>query len=87
MIFKPNSSLELIQKMKIQNINTKNLKHTDAKISIALSGGVDSTLVLSLIRKVKPDLNNPSLSIKFANSVDETDLLQKLQKHLMLNII
>ena len=42
------------------------------KISIALSGGVDSTLVLSLIRKVNPDIDIKAISIKFANSVDET---------------
>ena len=41
-------------------------------ISIALSGGVDSTLVLSLIRKIKPKINIEAISIKFANSVDET---------------
>ncbi len=42
------------------------------EISIALSGGVDSTLVLSILRKVKPDINIKAVSIKFADSVDET---------------
>ena len=42
------------------------------KISIALSGGVDSTLVLAMIRKMFPDIEIDALSIKFADSVDET---------------
>ena len=47
-------------------------------VSVALSGGVDSTLVLSLIRKVKPDLNIQAVSIKFADSVDETNDAYKI---------
>ena len=50
------------------NLTSSNFKD----VSIALSGGVDSTLVLSLLRKTKPDLKINAISIKFANSVDET---------------
>ena len=57
----------------------KRLKSFDGKkISIALSGGVDSTLVLSLIRKVDPDIDIHAISIKFANSVDETNDAAKI---------
>ena len=57
----------------------KKLKAFDGKkISIALSGGVDSTLVLSLIRKVDPDIDIHAISIKFANSVDETNDAAKI---------
>jgi len=48
------------------------------KICIALSGGVDSTLVLSLIRKIKPDITIEAVSIKFADSVDETTTASKI---------
>ncbi len=48
------------------------------KISIALSGGVDSTLVLALLRKSYPDINIDAISIKFANSVDETPMASKI---------
>jgi len=48
------------------------------KICIALSGGVDSTLVLSLIRKIKPDVTIEAVSIKFADSVDETTTASKI---------
>ena len=56
-----------------------NLTSSNSKdVSIALSGGVDSTLVLSLLRKTKPDLKINAISIKFANSVDETPAAAKI---------
>ena len=50
----------------------------DKEISIALSGGVDSTLVLALLRKIKPEIKLHAVSIKFANSVDETPAASKI---------
>ena len=52
--------------------------HNFKDVSIALSGGVDSTLVLSLLRKTNPDLKINAVSIKFANSVDETPTAAKI---------
>jgi len=51
--------------------STKNL-------TISLSGGIDSTLVLSLIRKTLPDLNINAISIKFSDSTDETLTAKKI---------
>ncbi len=62
----------------IESINPK-------KISIALSGGVDSTLVLSLIRKTNPDIDIEAISIKFANSVDETINASKIAEKFEAN--
>jgi len=57
----------------------KQLKPTkEQEISIALSGGVDSTLMLSLLRKTKPDAKIHAVSIKFANSVDETQAASRI---------
>ena len=57
----------------------KQLKPTkEQEISIALSGGVDSTLMLSLLRKTKPDAKINAVSIKFANSVDETQAASRI---------
>ena len=57
----------------------KKLSHTDEQeISIALSGGVDSTLMLSLLRKTKPDAKINAVSIKFANSIDETPAASRI---------
>jgi len=52
--------------------------HSSKDVSIALSGGVDSTLVLSLLRKTNPDPKINAVSIKFANSVDETPTAAKI---------
>ena len=61
----------------------KKLNYTnEQEVSIALSGGVDSTLMLSLLRKTKPDVKINAVSIKFANSVDETPSASRIaEKH------
>jgi len=46
----------------------------EQKISVALSGGVDSTLVISLLRKTFPDIKIDAISLKFADSIDETEI-------------
>ena len=63
---------EIIEKSICDSIKKKLETSDEKKISIALSGGVDSTLVLSLIRKVNPDIDIQAISIKFADSIDET---------------
>jgi len=64
--------------------STKNL-------TISLSGGIDSTLVLGLIRKIFPDLKINAISIKFAYSTDETSTAKKIAdffeaEHEIINI-
>ena len=71
-------SVEFIEKSICHSIEQKLTKFDGEKISIALSGGIDSTLVLSLIRKVKPDIDIEAVSIKFADSVDETTTASKI---------
>lgn len=55
-------------------INTikKKIGNSRSRISIALSGGVDSALVLSLLRKTYPHIGIDAISFKFADSVDES---------------
>jgi asparagine synthase (glutamine-hydrolysing) len=59
--------VENILKNSIQ-ANLKNAKNS----SISLSGGMDSTLVLALIRKTFPELKINAITVKFAHSIDET---------------
>tara|TARA_B110000438_G_C15800844_1_gene645088 strand:- start:936 stop:2153 length:1218 start_codon:yes stop_codon:yes gene_type:complete len=71
-------NLDLIENSLINNISEKLNSLKPKKISIALSGGVDSTLILALIRKTNPDIEIDAISIKFANSVDETQNALKI---------
>ena len=65
-------------KQKLDSLKSK-------KVSLALSGGVDSTLVLALLRKINPDINIDAISIKFANSVDETSMASKIAEKFNAN--
>jgi len=71
---------EHIERLITSNIekSIKNSKKTSA--SIALSSGVDSTLVLSLLKKTCPDVKINAISIKFADSIDESKHAAKIAK-------
>ncbi len=56
-----------------------------SKVSIALSGGVDSTITLAMLDKANLNLEIDALSIKFANSVDETILASKIAERFNVN--
>ena len=60
----------------IENSISSEIKNevTDNHVSVALSGGVDSTLVMALLRKIKPDIKIDAISLKFADSMDETKI-------------
>ena len=79
-----NVSLDLIEKL-ITNEITRQINSEDSKISLALSGGVDSTLVLALIRKKFPKISIEAISIKFADSQDETETASKVAEHFDAN--
>lgn len=74
------SSIEFIKKS-IKNTIKKSIPSNCNKVSIALSGGVDSTLNLALLREVFPDLNISAITMKFADSVDETLQASKIARH------
>jgi asparagine synthase (glutamine-hydrolysing) len=56
----------------IRNTIKKNFDNLKLKVSVALSGGIDSTLILSLLRKTYPHLCIDAISVKFADSIDES---------------
>ena len=55
------------------------------KIGISLSSGIDSTLVLALLRKEFPTTDIESISVKFSESTDETDVSKKISKKFHTN--
>jgi len=63
----------------IKNNLLKSIKKSkNTKITIALSGGVDSSLVLAILRKTFPDISIHAISMKFAESVDESKTAKKI---------
>jgi len=78
-------NIELIENLITKDIS-KNLESLNSqKLCIALSGGVDSTLILSLMRKSNPEIEIDAISIKFANSVDETISASKIAEKFEAN--
>ena len=80
-----NLNLDLIENLISKNIKNNIEKFNIKKLGIALSGGVDSTLILALIRKNFPDLDIEAISIKFSNSVDETPNAAKIAEKFQAN--
>ena len=64
-----------------KKIDDQNIK----SVAIALSGGIDSTLILTLLKKTFPDLTIEAISIKFAESIDESEQAAKIADHFGVN--
>ena len=66
----------------VETAITENFKKTigfqTKKVSIALSGGIDYTLLLVLLRRNFPDIAIDAISVKFAESIDESTQAQKI---------
>ena len=67
-----------------KSISTE-LDSNSKKIGISLSSGIDSTLVLALLRKEFPSIDIESISVKFSESTDETDVSKKISKKFHTN--
>ncbi len=74
---------DLIENLLQNSIKTNLASEKNATIS--LSGGVDSTLVLGLLRKTLPNLKINAISIKFAHSIDETPIAKKIADFFEIN--
>ena len=83
--FKPSiqkPSIEFVEKSIKATIKEQLNFSSVKKICLALSGGVDSALVLTLIKKTMPDIQVDAISVKFANSIDETVRASKIAAEL-----
>jgi len=81
--FTPNDQIispETVEQ-KIENYLQKNLNDSESSISMSLSGGVDSSLILAYIRKLFPNIKINAISIKFSDSIDETQDAKKIAEH------
>ena len=71
------SSTDFIKKS-MSNTLKNSIEQGTKKLSIALSGGIDSTLNLAILRETFPDLEISAISIKFADSIDETGIAENI---------
>ncbi len=67
-----------------KSISTE-LDSNSKKIGMSLSSGIDSTLVLALLRKEFPSTDIESVSVKFSESIDETDISKKISEKFNTN--
>jgi len=65
-----NDPISFIEKSVVDTLK-KEIKNA-TKVSLPLSGGVDSTLTLALLRKTFPNLSINTFVVKFPDSVDES---------------
>jgi asparagine synthase (glutamine-hydrolysing) len=77
-------NLDTVEKL-IENYLRNKIGTKTDKIAIALSGGVDSTLVIAFLRRIFPQIKIEAISIRFANSVDETTSAAKIAEHFGAN--
>jgi len=74
-------SIDYVENIIISTIK-KTISEKNKKITIALSGGVDSTLLAAILKKNFPEADIEALSIKFAESVDETPIASSIAEYL-----
>ncbi len=78
-------STEYIENSILNSLSEKIEYSKTKKISIALSGGVDSTLILAMLRKLFPDIEIEAITIKFAKSTDESFVAAKIAENFGAN--
>jgi len=78
------NSEEFIERS-IRNKISQEIGTTTNKIGVSLSSGVDSTLVLALLRKEYPSNEIESMSVKFSQSTDETNASKKISEKFQTN--
>ena len=69
---------EKIEQLILDEISKNIPTSYDGKIAVPLSGGIDSTLMMCLLRKKFPDNEIHAISVKFQNSHDETKNAAKI---------
>ena len=81
---KSSNEVEYVESKIIDNLK-KLIGSKTKRVSIALSAGIDSTLMLAVLRKTFPDVAIDAISIKFAESIDESIQAQKIAEKFNAN--
>ena len=80
-----NGSPEEFVEKSIREKISKEIGTNTGKIGISLSSGIDSTLILALLREEYPSNEIESVSVKFSESIDETDASKKISEKFQTN--
>ena len=85
LIKKENFSIDNIHSQLISYLQKQIPNDYSKPISISLSGGVDSSLLLCILKESFPDNQIDAISIKFSDSVDETETASQIAKKVGVN--
>ena len=75
----------------VESLIENSLRHFSSSVSdnhyaIGLSGGVDSAIIIAMLRKVFPEAKIDAISVRFADSLDESDIATKIGNHFDANV-
>ncbi len=79
------SNPEVFVEKSIRKSISEQIGNDPKSIGISLSSGIDSTLVLALLREEYPSANVESISVRFSESVDETEKSKKISEKFNTN--
>ena len=85
LIKKENFSIDNIHSQLISYLQKQIPNDYSKPISISLSGGVDSSLLLCILKESFPDNQIDAISIKFSDSVDETETASQIAQKIGVN--
>ena len=85
LIKKENFSIDNIHSQLISYLQKQIPNDYSKPISISLSGGVDSSLLLCILKERFPDNQIDAISIKFSDSVDETETASQIAQKIGVN--
>ena len=77
---KEKPSIEFIEN-EIKKSLEANISKSTKKISIALSSGLDSNIILAIMKKTFPEIKINAITVKFSNSIDESTKVSKIAEH------
>jgi asparagine synthase (glutamine-hydrolysing) len=82
---KENFSSDAIINQLTSNLKNHIPENYSKPISTSLSGGIDSSLILCILKQSFPNNEINAISLKFSNSHDETEIASKIAKKIGVN--
>ena len=76
---------EKISELLVSNLKSQIPSDYSKPISISLSGGIDSSVMLCFLKQCFPENEIDAISIKFSDSYDETEVASKIAKKIGVN--